>query len=42
MNNNEEIYALVEKQFLWLKDVKAGTRVLKHELAGTEEAKVRE
>ena len=40
MNNNEEVYALVENRFLWTKDVRAGTRVLGHKPSGTEAAKV--
>ena len=41
MNNNEELYAVVEKECFWTKDIKAGTRVLRHESAEVELAKVR-
>ena len=41
MNNNEELYAVVERQCFWTKDINAGTRVLRHKSAEVEIAKVR-
>ena len=41
VNNNEELYAVVERQCCWTKDISAGMRILKHESAEVEVAKVR-
>ena len=41
MNNNEELYAVVDRQCCWLKDIKEGTRVLRHESAEVEITKVK-
>ena len=40
-NNDEELYAVVERQFCWTKDISAGMRILRHESAGVEVVKVR-
>ena len=41
MNNNGELYAVIERQCLWTKDVKTGTRVLMREPDGANVVKVR-
>ena len=41
MNNNGELYAIVERQCRWMNDVKAGTWILRHKSAGLEVAKVK-
>ena len=41
MNNNGDLYAVVERQYRWMNDVKAGTWILKHKSAEMEVAKVK-